>query len=120
MNHELVMPKDYVNLSEEEMEYDGGFLNILASAVGAAVGIATTVAGFGLSVAGTYLNNDALKTAGNVVSTVGVVLTVASTVLVAGVGAGVIVSVSKEAAAKVGAQIMCVDSWGVATTIAMW
>ena len=86
----------------------------------AAVGLATAAIGFGVSVAGEYFDNDTLKTAGNIVTGTGIVLTALSTVCVGGVGLGLITTVTKEAAALMGAQIVCVDSWSIATGIVMW
>ena len=45
MKHELVMPKRYTDLSEDEMEYDGGLLNFLVAAVATVTSVAATYAG---------------------------------------------------------------------------
>jgi hypothetical protein len=44
-NYEMKMPKRYVELSEEEMEYDGGFLNFIVGLAATCVGIVATAAG---------------------------------------------------------------------------
>jgi len=42
-NYEMDMPKRYVDLSEDEMEYDGGFWNFVAGAVCSAISITCTI-----------------------------------------------------------------------------
>lgn len=42
VEYELVMPKRYADLSEDEMEYDGGWLNFLLGLVCSAISIVCT------------------------------------------------------------------------------
>jgi hypothetical protein len=81
VNYELVMPKNYANLSEEEMEYDGGLLNFLASAV-------LTVASIGLSAAAKVTSNDALQYASYACSAASVVCSFGVTAAVGAVAKG--------------------------------
>jgi hypothetical protein len=55
-DHELVMPKRYTELSKEEMEYDGGWLNFLVAGVALVVGATASV----LSAAGVISPTTAL------------------------------------------------------------
>ena len=64
--YELKMPVRYVEMTEEEMEYDGGFINWGFSAI-------ISVAGWACTVVGNAIDNDALKTAGNVAVMIGLV-----------------------------------------------
>ena len=126
MNHELVMPKNYVGLSEEEMEYDGGFLNFI-------VGVAVSAVGIGLSVAAAATGSQLLQTASNVATIAGAALSLGTAALVVGVAKGAVTTLTtqtikgtlvqvtgqelKDAAAKAGAQIVCGDSLSLATGI---
>jgi hypothetical protein len=60
----MKMPKRYVELSEEEMEYGGGFLNFLVSAVATVVSVAVTQYA-------TATNNKALYATGVAIGVVG-------------------------------------------------
>jgi hypothetical protein len=64
-NYEMKMPKRYVELSEEEMEYDGGWI---WSAIIAGVGLAITIAGV-------ITNNDTMKTVGMITTAIGIAST---------------------------------------------
>ena len=68
VKHELVMPKRYTDLSEEEMEYDGGLLNFIVSAIVTGAGLAATTYG-------AITGNQAAKNAGNALLVVGLVIT---------------------------------------------
>jgi len=63
LNHELVMPKNYVSLSEDEMVYDGGWI---WSAIAVVAGLAITAVGMATG-------NDAVKNFGTVVTVAGVI-----------------------------------------------
>ena len=97
-DYELVMPKNYIDLSKDEMEYDGGFLNFLVAGVTLVVGAAANVA----ATAGVIDKNTALAI--NVVcSAVGVV---ASLGITAAAGAAVNVAVK-------GAANACIETFNV-------
>jgi len=66
--YEMKMPARYVELTADEMEYDGGFLNIPAS-------IGLFVGGTVATVLGNHFDNDFLKTVGATATVVGVAST---------------------------------------------
>jgi len=84
-NYEMDMPKRYVDLSDDEMEYDGGFLNF-------AIGIALNVAGVGLSIAAATTGNKTLETLSHASTIVGAALTLGTTTLAIGVAGNAVKS----------------------------
>ena len=66
MNYELVMPKKYVDLSEEEMEYDGGWW-VLSAAI--------ALGGLAITGVGILTNNDTVKAIGVAATVVGIAST---------------------------------------------
>ena len=129
IEYELVMPKKFVDLSEDEMEYDGGFLNFIVGIIVAAVGI-------GLSILAAVTGIEALETASHIATVGGILLTAGATILVAGVATGAIKVLTtqtikftlkkvagqelKDAATKAGAQVMCTDIQSNMLGVAMW
>jgi len=63
--HELVMPKNYAELSENEMEYDGGIFWSIALSVG----------GWVCTGVGMATNNDTLKAVGTAATFAGIATT---------------------------------------------
>ncbi|MDR1404129.1 MAG: hypothetical protein LBJ20_00980 [Candidatus Methanoplasma sp.] len=120
-NYEMKMPKMYVELSEDEMEYDGGLFGLLLSAVG-----------IGLSIIGEATGNQTIKKVSNVVTVIGAVasfgagLVVATVVKAATTGVTstvaktVVAKVTTDKAAVMGAEIVCVDSLSHTIGIATW
>jgi len=66
--YEMKMPERYRELTDEEMEYGGGFLNIPAS-------IGLFVVGTIATVAGNYLDDDRLKAIGTACTIIGIAST---------------------------------------------
>jgi hypothetical protein len=84
-NYEMKMPKRYVELSEEEMEYDGGIFGIVLSLVG-----------LGLSVAAAATGNKTLSTISNVVTVAGAITSFGISAPLAVVGKQMTVAVTKQ------------------------
>ena len=79
MNHELVMPNNYVSLSEDEMEYDGGWNPV--SAVIAAAGAVTCVVGWTCTIIGNATDNQTLKNVGGACVIIGGAVAIAGLTL---------------------------------------
>jgi len=65
---EMKMPAKYVELSEEEMEYDGGWVNFAAALIVSGIGMIT-------SIVGAATGNDTLMMIGTVCTVAGLALT---------------------------------------------
>ena len=127
--YEMKMPAKYVDLSADEMEYDGGFLNFI-------VGIVSTAVGITLSVAAAATGSKELETASHIATVAGVILTAGTGMLVGGVATGLVKTLTTqatmttfktiageeltEAAAKAGAQVVCGDSLSTIVGIGSW
>jgi len=82
-NHKMNMPKRYADLSEDEMEYDGGWLNFVAGIVCSVISVTHTV------IAATTNN----KTIAQAATVIGLATTAVSLAL----GTGVVTTVLKGA-----------------------
>lgn len=99
----LEMPTEYKELSEEEKEYDGGWI----------WSVAISAVGWACSAIGRRTNNKALKTAGTIITAVGAI----STGVGIGLGAVTIAKATTAISNKVAANFVYNSTMGVGDAV---